>query len=254
MSVTLRTFVRLALGSLSLLSLGCSGTAPPPAPAAPPADNGPPPVVAAPLPDPSEALLAVVAQAERALSAEDGDALLDMDRQLYEASALLSPAHPAVAKAQALRQRIKAELVPLYGKLAEQSFKAGRYDDAFRQVGYIPDSASKELVATKRRILAKKPGIEKQRAACAKTWTLRACKLHEQHPTWSLKLCKSLYEEMVGLDMVPEMVRISWGEPKTVERQESPGKLQVVWTYGKGATIVFDGTKDDDLKVTEVQN
>ncbi len=206
-------------------------------------------------PDPKQELAEVVARGERAMVSATPKELLELDKLLYEKALLVNPADPLVTKARKLRASLKLKLYPTYMDMAEESFEKGYYDDAFRQAGYVPDSADPKLVRRKKALLAKKPAIERRRKACAKRWTLRACKLHEKHPDWSLKICKALYDEMIGLDMTPEMVRISWGDPKKVDRTvDDKGNVQVVWYYDKGATVVFDGPSDDELKVTEVQN
>ena len=246
-----RTLASVLLGMLC--AAGCP-TSPEQAAPDKAADSGPVKPVAAPLPDPAEELQRVVERAERMLSSADGDQIMELGRLLYEKGRPVNPAHPLMDRSRRLRRRIKERLVPTYMDMAEASFEAGRYDDAFRQIGYVPDSAPRELVQRKYRILSKKAGVLKRRKSCAKRWTLRACKLHEQHPDWSLKICKALYAEMLGLDMTPEMVRLSWGEPRRTERSEEKGKVQVVWYYDKGAFVVFDGPGDARLKVTEVQN
>lgn len=245
----------LPLLGLAALGAGCppgGDTGQEPAKAV---DTGPPRAVAAPMPDPGTELAALVQRAERALSAQDGSQYQELDRLLYTKGQTVNPAHPAVDRANRVRARMKEELVPYYMGLAETSFKAGRYDDAFRQAAYVKDSHGADLVRRRDKILKKKPGILRKREVCAKKWTLRACKLNEQHPDWPLKTCKSLYEEMIGLGMTPEMVRISWGEPKRVERSvDKKGNVQVMWVYDKGAAVVFDGPNDDDLELTEVNN
>ncbi len=251
----LATTVTVAsLLAMALLVAGCPPTEEQAKPAKP-VDTGPPKPQAAPMPDPGEELAELVKRAERALSAGDGAQYTELDRLLYTKSQSVNQAHPAVDRANRVRARMKEQLVPYYVGLAERSFKEGRYDDAFRQAAYVTERHGAELVRRRDKILKQKPRILAKRKACAKKWTLRACKLHERHPDWPLKTCKALYQEMIGLGMPPEMVRVSWGEPKSVERTvDKKGNVQVLWNYGKGAAVVFDGPSDDKLEVTELTN
>jgi hypothetical protein len=210
---------------------------------------------APPPPSPEKELEELVTQAERDLPTwSNPDQLLELDRRLYDKVRALDPASFQVTRAAQVRRQIQDKLQPAYIDMAEASFKAGRYDDAERQAKYLAESASAELVKRKQTLLAKLPAILRAREACAGQWTLRACKLHEQHPDWSLKMCKSLYEEMVGLGMTPEMVKVSWGEPERVEQEQVKEGLQVTWFFARGAYVVFTGPNQTSLKATNVQN
>jgi len=211
-----------------------------------------------PPPNPLVELEKMVQQAERDLAQLNADQLKKLDGQLYDRARGLDPTSPAVQHAQQVRGKVKARLYPAYLKMAEESFKDGRFDDAFRQAGYVPDSAGPDLLERRKAILGKMPGILKKRDACAKRWSLKACKLHEQHRDWPLKLCKALYDEMIGLDMTKDMVRISWGEPLQVERETVKEKgreeLKETWYYSQGAYVVFTGAEESKLRTTELHN
>jgi len=245
---------RISLLSLLALAAVLFGSGCPGQPAGPP-DGGPPKVVLPPPPDPQMELAALIDEVKRQLPGATVEQLQALDAKLYDKLRALDPGSLQVQRAGELRGEIKAQLVPAHLAMAEASFKAGRYDDAARQVGLVPDVASPDVVARKKAITAKLPGILARRAACAKTASMKACRIREEHPTWPLKTCQALADEAIGLEMTPEMVQISWGNPSAIEPGAGEkGEITRTWRWPNGGFVVFTGRDEASLKVTAVSN
>lgn len=243
----------LVASTIALLATGCQPTPPEAKPDAGKASQAPPP----PPPNPIQELALLNREVEAALkpgSGVDADALQKLDGKLYDRIRGMDPNQSEVQRASRLRGEIKVRMVPAYMDMAEASFKAGRYDAAARQAGFVPDRADASLVKRKKALLARMPEILRKRAACAKQHSLKACLICEEHPDWGMKTCQGLTEEMIGTDMTPEMVLISWGKPLDVEQEQEKGQLKVTWHYNRGAYVTFTGPSMDKLKVSDAAN
>lgn len=88
----------------------------------------------------------------------------------------------------------------------------------------------RNLAARKARKAREQARLQEEHAAAVQA---RIDLIMSRKGEWGEEMCKFVIEREVALDMTQEMVRASWGEPRTVDQKEITKTLtKERWVYG----------------------